>query len=308
MDRPVALCEPPHDARMDGAHRQLLLEGHLQWVRTWARPTTVTSRRRALTRYARAIAPTEPVHAERRQVEAWYEGLTTTATSRQCELAHVAGFYRWAVDLGHRDDDPTARIRRPKSRVYVPRPMTSADVRRALDEAPDRIRPWLMLMVGCGLRCCEVAVLTAGDVHRDAGGGGRLFVADGKGGGQRWVPAPQPVLDSLTGLPRRGPLFLRKDGRPGPVSAQLVSHLVNEHLHSVGIEGTAHALRHTYATRLHGEVGDLLVVRDVLGHRSVQTTQRYVQVEPRETLAAASRALEGIVTRNAPATTGAGVP
>jgi integrase len=287
---------PPHDALVllqDGDER--LVREHLRWAATWARPTTVKSRGQALRRYGRAIYPTLLLDADRTTVESWWQTLTTAAITRQCEIGHVSGFYRWAVDLEYRLDDPTSRVRRPKGRDYKPRPMDPGTVRELLGEAPARLRPMLMLMVGCGLRACEVANLTAGDVQRDPGGGGRIFVADGKGGKQRWVPAPQLVIDALAGLPRRGHLFLRQDGRAGPVTPHMVSRLLNQYLHKQGVEETAHALRHTYATRLHHETKDLFLVRDCLGHGSVRTTQVYAQAASEDALRAATASLDALL-------------
>lgn len=270
--------------------RGTALDEHLRWLATWARPSTVISRRRALRRFERQ-AGTTLLEATRETVEAWFLSLTTTPTSRGCEIGHVASFYEWAALFEYRVDNPTLRIRRPRMPKYVPRPMGEAEVRVALACASPRVLPMLLLMVGCGLRACEVATLTASDVHRDSDGAARIFVRDGKGGKQRWVPCPPLVADSLRGLPTRGALFLRQTGGRGPVSAHLVSSLVNEHLHSVGITATGHALRHTFATAFQEECGDLLVTRDVLGHGSVATTQVYVKVSGQGSSSAANRAL-----------------
>ena len=82
----------------------------------------------------------------------------------------------------------------------------------------------------------------------------------------------------LCDLPRRGWLFPRHDGQPGPVPAHLVSHLANEHLHSLGIESTLHKLRHRFGTQVLRASGNLRHAQEALRHRSITSTQIYTAV------------------------------
>ena len=76
------------------------------------------------------------------------------------------------------------------------------------------------------------------------------------------------------GIPRAGPMLRRPDGRPMP--AWLVSHVANDYLHGLGIEATAHQLRHWFGTRAYRTSGhNLLLVRDLMGHSSITTTTLY---------------------------------
>lgn len=264
---------------------------HMQWLEgNSARASTVKSRHNILRLIQRSL-PVPLLDASREQVETWFSGLRVEPRTKGNYLAHLRQFYKWAQVWDIRTEDPTLRITAPKTRRTLPRPLPEDEVSTALNEAPARLRPMLLLMVGCGLRCMEVAKLRAEDVTRFPDGSGRAFIRDGKGGKQRFVPLPPVVVSAVTGpdMPAHGWLFPIRDGQDGPLTAHRLSCLVNEYLHSVGITATAHALRHTYATALYKESGDLLEVRDVLGHESVATTQVYVAISGDRAAGAATR-------------------
>lgn len=82
------------------------------------------------------------------------------------------------------------------------------------------------------------------------------------------------------GLPPRGYVFTRVDGRPGPPSAKRVSDQINVHLRTVGVPGTAHKMRHRFETKLYGATHDLMLVAAVMGHSSTETAMGYVKVSP----------------------------
>jgi site-specific recombinase XerD len=75
-----------------------------------------------------------------------------------------------------------------------------------------------------------------------------------------------------------GPLWISRTGER--LSARSISKIVSTVLASAGIEESAHALRHTLATRLVRDHGrDLALVADILGHADVKTTRRYARSE-----------------------------
>ena len=82
----------------------------------------------------------------------------------------------------------------------------------------------------------------------------------------------------LCSPPPPGRLFPRHDGQPGPVPAHLVSHLANEHLHSLESELTLHKLRHRFGTQVLRASGNLRHAQEALRHRSITSTQLYTAV------------------------------
>jgi integrase len=175
---------------------------------------------------------------------------------------------------GLRDDDPTARLIRPRLGRRTPRPISEADLHVAIDRAPDRYRPWLILAAYTGLRAMEIAQLRREDVM-DRQNPPVLVVVNGKGSKDRVVPLSPLVIRTLysVDLPARGRLFRTIDGRW--MTPANLSSIANRHLRDVGVEATLHQLRHRFATRLYAECGDLRVVQELLGHASPRTTAAY---------------------------------
>lgn len=244
------------------------------------RPGTITQKRLALRRLSKAVHPTPLGDVTHDQLVAFLDRLDQPE-SRATETSHVRTFYRWAMIEGAIAVDPAARLIRPRVPRRLPRPMPTNDLAVALDTAPDRVRPWLVLAAYAGLRACEIAGLRACDIMWD-NMPPLLVVDQGKGGHARAVPMAPALADELAGLPRSGWLFHKLDGSTGPVPPHLVSRLANQHLHGLGITHTLHTLRHWFATetlRING--GDLRQTQELLGHQSPVSTAIYTWVDPR---------------------------
>lgn len=160
---------------------------------------------------------------------------------------------------------------------------------RALDLAPDRVRLWLILAAFAGLRCKEIALLRREEI-RDRATPPCLIVSTetAKGMRERIIPLNDFMVAEIraAGLPATGYCFLREDGEPGPNSPWWVSKLGNRALRDLGIRATMHQLRHRAGTKLYQHSRDLLMVRDVLGHADVSTTQVYALFDQESAIAA----------------------
>lgn len=255
---------------------------------------SIRERRFTVLRCARWLG--HPVaDANRDELRAWRRWLLTEGLAPRSQhnaIVHVSQFLAWLVREDHRPDNPAATLARPKKiNDRLPRPISEAQLTRALAEAEQPIRVWLTLGAFCGLRCMEIAGLTREDVVDDDVANLHLRVI-GKGNKERLVPLPHIVLAELcaAGMPVSGYLFSRMDGKPGPPSAMRVSERINDHLHTLGIRSTAHALRHRFGTKLYAATRDPYLVAEVMGHTSVDTTRLYVQLNPQ----AAARSIEEI--------------
>ena len=137
----------------------------------------------------------------------------------------------------------------------------------------------MLLMVGCGLRCAEVASLRVEDLDLD----GRRVTVMGKDSRERTVPVSASVAVALRrgSWPRSGPAFRGVDG--GEYPPYLVSAHVARVLRQSGVDATAHRLRHTYATALAaaGMPVEQIMVR--LGHSSPAMSLRYARITVRAT-------------------------
>lgn len=148
-----------------------------------------------------------------------------------------------------------------------------------------RDRAVLALLIGCGLRRSEIAALRVGDIEQREN---RWVIADlcGKGQRVRTVPVPawvKTTIDKWTAAAtiREGSLFrsLNKGGAVwgGGITEKVVWWIVQEHARAIGIERLApHDLRRTCAKLCRAAGGDLEQIQFLLGHASIQTTERYL--------------------------------
>lgn len=144
---------------------------------------------------------------------------------------------------------------------------------------PDTTPPRILdqdLWERCGLRCVEIAQVEAGDVYEDADGW-NLFVR-GKGGRTRTVPITADLARAITDRCASTGQFAFPGRCGGHMAANSVSQIGRRILPGTW---TLHKLRHRYATKAYSAEHDLLTVRELLGHASLQTTVRYIAPSPR---------------------------
>jgi len=282
------ICGVAHNGRC------ALTERHVESMRLRGQtPNTVYQRRRFLVRLSAAL-PVPAIGATRADLLQWRAGLTCGDAAVRTNVFHCHSVYKWLVEDGARHDDPSARIPIPARPRAVPRPIGEAELLLALDTAPPRLRPWFVLAGWLGLRCIEIARLRGENVLTDSGVPMLIVAGDATkhGCAERALPLTPFVLGELRayGLPSRGWVFRRMDGRPGPVPPWMVSQLCREHLHSLGIRASLHLLRHRAATMALRGTNDLAAVQRLLGHSSPVTTQNYALLDD----AAVAAAVEAI--------------
>ena len=206
-------------------------------------------------------------------------------------LSAVKSFYRW---LAAREGfEPTAVLatRAPKFARKLPRPLSedaaravlaTVDAAAAKDWTGARDQAVVTLLYGCGLRISEALGLTGADLPL-----GEALRITGKGGKERIVPllpvARRAVEDYLRLCPypvtRDMPLFF--GARGGPLGPRAVQKAMQQTRMALGLPATAtpHALRHSFATHLLTNGGDLRAIQELLGHASLSTTQAYTGVD-----------------------------
>jgi integrase/recombinase XerC len=213
------------------------------------------------------------------------------------KLAALRTFFRLLTRDGVCRADPTAGLPSPRAPKRLPRPLSVDDCMRLadadptrdaqLDEKSLRDRALVELLYGAGLRVGEASALDVRDLdlHR-----GDVRVR-GKGGTERVVPVPSAArgaLEAYLALRRAPgllaqPLFTalrkRKDGLRR-LGVRDVRRVVRARALASGIQERVHPhrLRHSYATHLLDMGADLREIQELLGHASLQTTEKYTAV------------------------------
>ena len=186
--------------------------------------------------------------------------------------------------------DPARSLAFPRLPKRLPRTLPANDLKQALDRlaaADDRAAPrdraLLELAYSSGLRLSELVGLNRGDVDRGAG----LVRVRGKGRRERIVPVGDGALRALDGYLAAAPAGAARRDEPvfvGPSGARLsgrtVQRVVRRRLADVarGLGVTPHALRHSFASHMLDRGADLRAIQEMLGHRSLATTQVYTHV------------------------------
>jgi len=259
--------------------RDVVIAAHLRYLGLCGQaPGSVYYRGRVLTRLQAALA-VPLLEASAEDLARWREGLSVAPGTVVGYVSHATAFYAWAVTIGLLEDNPAAALPVPRLGRRLPRPISEDHLMTAITEAPDRIRPWLVLAGWAGLRAQEIAYLRRDHVLDTARPKPLLFVAGSaaKGGHERIVPLCAFALAELqaAGLPASGYVFGRRDGKRGPNRPWLVSQKCNEYLHELGFADTLHGLRHRFATVTYAVRRDLRMVQELLGHLSPATTSVY---------------------------------
>lgn len=255
------------------------------------RPRTIDKNTKAVAQYLDFAAPDDDLsHTTADTIEAFLATRAVGARTRYWWLSCLHTFYRWAIRHGHATSDPTELIDRPRVRQNLPRPIATADLAFALQGAEPTTAAMMSLMAFAGLRCMEVAGLDRADVL-DTHEHPMLVVADGKGGKQRAVPLHEHTLASLRCLP------LPRSGRVFDMPPWKVSQVVNRYMHGLGIDATAHCLRHWYATECYRTSHDLRLVQELLGHSSPTTTAVYTKLDMTAALPVVAKLAVGLSSR-----------
>jgi len=233
------------------------------------------------------VVPEDASRITRQSVLTWLGTLDHLgAGTRGLYFTRVRGFTTWLLRRGVIRKDPFLDVPAPKVPRSVHRCLDGTQA-RALLAACDTPRATVIVMLGLhtGLRRAELAGLDIADINLS---GRTILVAKGKGGHQRLLPlsteAAKVVRDYLkaSGL-TRGPL-LRNEAKPHlGIGPSTVSRIFSDLAYRAGVKAEAwdrvgpHSLRHTFATDTYEATNDVMAVRDLLGHVSLENTQRYVR-------------------------------
>ena len=217
------------------------------------------------------------------------EGIGNVSAAR--ELSALKGFLAFARDRAGEADPALPRLRGPRIKKGLPRPVTPDDATNLADAVAGsaaenwigaRDRAVLLLMYGAGVRIAEALSLTGGDLPL-----GETLTVTGKGGKQRMVPILPIVRSAVADYAARCPWTLAKaeplfrGAKGGPLGQGMVQKAMARARLTLGLPATAtpHALRHSFATHLLGAGADLRSLQELLGHASLGSTQIYTKVD-----------------------------
>jgi integrase/recombinase XerC len=216
------------------------------------------------------------------------QGYAKTTVARR--LAAVRSWCRFLCRQGTLAASPADGLRGPRQNRPLPHFLSEADLTRLLETPPAdaplglRDRAILETLYSAGLRVSELTGLDVDDVDLDSG----LATVRGKGKRERLALLGKPALAALRrwlaargGLEKargRSAVFLNKNGTR--LTSRSVGRLLEKYLALAGLDPrtSPHTLRHSFATHLLDRGADIRSVQELLGHRSLATTQIYTHV------------------------------
>jgi integrase/recombinase XerC len=207
-------------------------------------------------------------------------------------LAAVRSWCRFLCRQGTLTSNPALGLRGPRQEKRLPHFVTRDDMERLLATPPAdtpaglRDRAILETLYSAGLRVSELTGLDVDDVELSDG----VAMVRGKGRKERLALLGPPAVEAIERwLPQRqalaGPraasqpaLFLNRNGTR--LTTRSVGRLLEKYLKQAGLDPrtSPHTLRHSFATHLLDAGADIRSVQELLGHRSLATTQVYTHV------------------------------
>lgn len=207
------------------------------------------------------------------------------------ELSQIRAFYNHLVSKKLIKKNPAEYIKGPKINHKLPAFLFPEEVKKLLKHRPqdnfDRIRDLAMfdLMYSSGLRTAEVINLNCNDLDLES----RNVLVTGKGNKMRFLPIARLTIKSLLrwnktrsnlpGIIDNDAFFLNKKGYRFKYNSlrKRLEILCKEQ--RVGRVISPHGLRHSCATHLLENSGDIRSVQELLGHENISTTQIYTHLD-----------------------------
>ncbi len=284
----------------------MLIDEFILWLEAERRysPLTVRNYRRDVDDFVAFCGVThesfDPKAIRREDVEEWMvylgEKRKLKVTSVNRTMASLRTFWRWMLAHGHVERDLMKTLRQYKAPKRLPTFVPDTRMEDVVAELREdiasndfeRLRDALVILLiyTAGLRLSELVEANASDISADY----TTLRVMGKGRKERI----QPLLGSLreviekyfiqissqnicTG--QKKALILSKKGER--ISRRTVERIVDRKLKGVGVQGktSPHVLRHTFATKVLNEGGDLREIQELLGHSSLKATQVYTHLD-----------------------------
>ena len=219
--------------------------------------------------------------------------------SKARKLAAIRSFFKFLVNQrGYLTDNPAANIDSPKKKKSLPKFLSLEEARALLSavlndtDSSNRERDYCMitLFLNCGMRVAELVGINLQDIDSSF----RSLRVLGKGNKERIIYLNEACREALHAYLaiRRGEKYasctdraLFLSNRMARLSIQGVQVTVQKYLNMAGLQSkhySVHKLRHTAATLMYqsGQV-DIRVLKDILGHEQLNTTQIYTHVSNR---------------------------
>lgn len=214
-----------------------------------------------------------------------------TPRSRARIISGIKSFYQFLLMTDKREDDPTQLLEMPQIGKHLPEVLSIEEI-DSLESKIDLSQPQghrnkaiIEVLYSCGLRVSEMLNLKISDIFFDE----QFITVVGKGNKQRLVPISQSAIKYINfWLEDRDKLNIKKgcedfvflNHRGGQLSRIMVFNIIKDLAAKAEINKTIspHTLRHSFATHLLEGGANLRDIQEMLGHKSILTTEIYTHI------------------------------
>lgn len=222
------------------------------------------------------------------------------AAARARKASSLRTFFHYLTNkTGQLSRNPVQELETPKLKKSLPKYLSLEQCIELLNsvegEYKERDYCIIALFLNCGLRLSELVNLNINDIHLKE----KLMKVTGKGNKERLVYLNEACIEAVEAYLRVRPvdgvidkkaLFISRLNKR--IGTQSVQQMVKKYLAKIGLEGqgySVHKLRHTAATLMyqHGHV-DIRVLKDILGHENLGTTEIYTHLSDHQMADAAN--------------------
>lgn len=219
--------------------------------------------------------------AKDRQLRAYLASTTPDARNRNHIRQALVAFFDFLIDLGMRDDNPAAGIKRLKTKKSIPKALPADEAQRFIDAAKlydERAQVLACLLAYQGMRIDPIRTLQWPQLEGET----VRFVSKGQ---REWVlPLHPETIKALDEWRKKCPdptwVFPSPHRQNKPLSDTWIRTIVRDIAKAARINRNVHPhiFRHTFATHLLEQGFNLRVVQEALGHASLETTAIYPRV------------------------------
>ncbi len=208
------------------------------------------------------------------------------------KLSAIRSFFKFLEKRGRVVENPAEHVMTPKQDKSIPAYLSVDEMFRLLDSIQTdtvldlRNRAIFETLYSSGIRVSELTQMNLSDVDFKA----TVIRVLGKGNQQRMLPVGQKALSAIKAYRDRlqmkfglkaatnGPLFLNRFNKR--LTSRSIARILKQLVTAVGLltPVSPHALRHSFATHMLDAGADLRAVQELLGHKSLSTTQKYTHV------------------------------
>ena len=293
--------------------------GYLRYERN-ASPHTLRNYESDLAQFisfleAKKPGPPDLIKISHHDIRAFLASLHESARIRKKssiarKISSLRSYFKYLHREGVIRENPAVLVSTPK----LPKRLPSVPAAENLNDFLNRLaagteggdplrlrdRAMLEMLYASGLRASELVGLDLKDLNLDS----FTVLVRGKGRKERWVPFGSKAQQSLEAYLAKRSMLLSPPGRTSKTrvtQARTTMAVFLNHrgerlttrsldrilkkclqLYGAGMKGSPHSLRHAFASHLLHEGADLRSIQEMLGHKSLSTTQKYTQVSIRD--------------------------